>query len=52
MTKIIHVWLNALIDKLIFIHATGRDNGIECQGIHFNVINGRILSRYDTMMLI
>ena len=42
MRKIIQVWLDALNDKLFFIHATGRDNGFEYQGMHFNVINGRL----------
>ena len=43
-------WLDALIDEILFINVTGRDNGIQCQGIHFIVINGRILSRYDTIL--
>ena len=52
MRKIIHVWPNALIDKLFFIHATRRDNGFEYQGMHLNVINGRLLSKFETIVFI
>ena len=47
--EIFHVWLDVLIDNLVFIHAIMRRNeGIQCQGINFNVINDGILSRNDT----